>query len=463
MRVIPTTLLLLLAACAPSGPGADTETGASPPGESAAPDSDEASHEICWNDDDDDGDGLIDDDDPDCDATRPEDETLDVDRDGWPEDTTDNTDEDCDDNDRRVHPGATEICNGVDDDCDDQIDETDGTTTLDGQEVPYAPGCTWTWPDRDGDGYGTAELRRDGRTPACTCAPPEPVEGVTWVADDTDCDDDDEDHHPGAEPLCDGSTDDDCDGLDDDEAVPLEVACETLEDSFCADGGCEDWYLDWDSDGYGDAASTRCLCTDEITDELDALLGRVDDDRDCDDHDADWHFIILYYDRDGDGYGDDELDGEPMCGPGLPAPTTRLGMESYTAPNAGDCDDGDKEINPGAEEVCDSSDVDEDCSGEADEEQSTYCEDYYDDDDGDGFGDTTSLRCLCDPLTGPAPPEEDGDDEYNYTTQDPDDCDDTDADVFPGNDETECNDTDDDCDDSTLDDPDGTCATDTGA
>ncbi|MDP6931563.1 MAG: putative metal-binding motif-containing protein, partial [Myxococcota bacterium] len=31
--------------------------------------------------------------------------------------------EDCDDSDAAVHPGAAELCDGIDNDCDDQVDE----------------------------------------------------------------------------------------------------------------------------------------------------------------------------------------------------------------------------------------------------------------------------------------------------------------------------------------------------
>ena len=46
---------------------------------------------------------------------------------------------DCDDSDSAVHPGATETCNLVDDDCDGSVDE--------------AGGGTW-FADVDGDGFG---------------------------------------------------------------------------------------------------------------------------------------------------------------------------------------------------------------------------------------------------------------------------------------------------------------------
>ncbi|MGD2249106.1 MAG: putative metal-binding motif-containing protein [Candidatus Methanofastidiosia archaeon] len=89
---------------------------------------------------------------------------LDMDNDGfYPPD-------DCDDNNNLVHPGAEEVCDGIDNDCDNLADE----------------GCYSCLVDRDGDSF-----------PECN-----------------DCDDHDRTVYPGAEEVCDGK-DNDCDGLED--------------------------------------------------------------------------------------------------------------------------------------------------------------------------------------------------------------------------------------------------------
>ncbi|MFH1469776.1 MAG: putative metal-binding motif-containing protein [Pseudomonadota bacterium] len=75
-------------------------------------------------------------------------------------------DGDCDDSDATVHPGATETCDGMDQDCDGTVDEE------------ASDALTW-YGDADGDGYGNPALQREG------CSAPTSA----WVADGSDCDD----------------------------------------------------------------------------------------------------------------------------------------------------------------------------------------------------------------------------------------------------------------------------------
>jgi hypothetical protein len=103
---------------------------------------------------------------------------------------TDNTD--CDDTDAMVYPGATEYCDGVDNDCDGQTDEPDAVDA-----------STW-YADTDSDGYG------DPAVSVVNCYQP-----AGYVADNTDCDDTHSSVNPGAEEICDNDIDDDCDTLTD--------------------------------------------------------------------------------------------------------------------------------------------------------------------------------------------------------------------------------------------------------
>ncbi len=145
---------------------------------------------------------------------------------------------DCDDAATAVHPGAEEVCNQVDDDCDGQTDEVEG------DDVP-----TW-YKDRDGDGFGGQLLSQQ------RCEPSE-----DYVANSDDCDDEDPEVHPDAVEVCNGK-DDDCDG-----DVDLGVQ------------GAFIWYADTDGDGWGDETQTTEAC--------EPPTAHVDQPGDCDDADPD--------------------------------------------------------------------------------------------------------------------------------------------------------------------------------
>ena len=116
---------------------------------------------------------------------------------------TSNSD-DCDDNDDDTYPGADEICNGVDDDCDVSIDEL------------AVDALTW-YNDNDGDEFG------DLNSSLVDCNQPQ-----GYVLDSTDCDDNDILISPDGIEVCDG-VDNNCDGSTD-ETTALDAT------KYCLDG-----------------------------------------------------------------------------------------------------------------------------------------------------------------------------------------------------------------------------------
>jgi hypothetical protein len=126
-------------------------------------------------------------------------------------------DGDCDDSNAQIHPGATEVCDGLDNNCDGSADE----------------GLQFTnyFVDNDNDGYGAGLANS-------YCVDP----GAGYAAQDGDCDDNNVQIHPGAVEICDG-LDNDCDGSTD----------EGLQFT--------DYYVDGDNDGYGTGASNS-YCDD---------------------------------------------------------------------------------------------------------------------------------------------------------------------------------------------------------
>ncbi len=246
-----------------------------------------------------------------------------------PEEYVENAD-DCNDADVGVHLGATEYCDGLDNDCDGSVDEGDAFG---------AP--TW-FADNDGDSFGNPG------DAVVSCYEPS-----GYVVDAGDCDDTSAEVNPDAIETCNG-LDDDCDGeIDPDSAV-----------------GTSTFYLDADSDGYGLARKSETTCT--------APSGYVEAKGDCDDGDSTINpgasevcdsadndcdgttdesdatgATTWYYDGDNDGFGD-----------------SRDSIENCSAPSgyiaeSGDCDDADAAINPDAEEICNG--LDDDCDDEVDE------------------------------------------------------------------------------------------------
>ena len=256
--------------------------------------------------------------------------------------------------------------------------------------------------------------------------------------------------NPDAMEVCDShDTDEDCNGLSDDADPGVDTGTATA------------WTADADGDGYGDSSAAPTLaCDDPSTDgdlyvvdatdcdDADAAVnpgatevcdaGDVDEDCDglSDDDDASTDptsMTVWAVDADGDSYGD--ADSTPLSACEDPSSSTT----NYVADTT-DCDDADSAVNPGATEVCDEFDVDEDCDGLVDDadpsvDPSTGTT-WYVDADADGYGDSSATgTTFCeDPASG------------HVTTAD--DCDDGDADVNPGATEI-CNHVDDDCDAAT--------------
>ncbi len=175
---------------------------------------------------------------------------------------------DCNDDDAAIHPGAAELCDGVDNNCDGKIDDAD----------PAVEASAVFYRDADGDGYG------DPNTAKHACAAP-----AGFVTDATDCDDTNGAVHPGADEICDG-IDNNCNGLVDDADPTVDPTSQQA------------YFRDNDGDGYGAGTAMRA-CS--------APSGFVAQAGDCNDNDAATHPGAVEVCDGADNDCDGGIDGTP--------------------------------------------------------------------------------------------------------------------------------------------------------
>jgi len=362
----------------------------------------------------------------------------DDDGDGDPDDA------DCKPLNPAIHHAAAETCDGVDNDCDGQIDEDLGMFYCGKGQCGHV-----------------VQVCAEGKPQSC-----DPYQGaVPEVCDGKDND-------------CDGMTDEDlgwtlcgvgqcqhaqypCKGGVPAPCDPLEGA--SLEECDGLDNDCDgkvDEGLGQLQCGLGNCFHSVPACTGGVPAECDPLLGAAPESCDGKDNDCDGgvdeglgtttcglgvcnHTVANCsagvpqlcnpleglapetcdgLDNDCDGSVDDGL-GQLKCGKGVcehQVPACQDGTPQQCDPLEG-----------AGQETCDG--LDNDCDGEVDQEGAAGCVGYFGDGDGDGYGDGPS-RCLC----GPEKP---------YTATQAGDCNDGDSKVNPGQAEVCGNGKDDNCKD----------------
>ncbi len=441
---------------------------------------------------------------------------------------------DCDDNDKAIHPNATEQCNGIDDDCNQQSDDNisqqscqtgksgicavgslvcqNGKASCAILSQPEAEKCdgsdndcdglvddddpdtedilkTDYYLDQDGDGYGPpVSFKR-------FCKKPDASQG-NYVTQGGDCNDTNPNIHPGmAETKCDNK-DDNCSGVIDEGLEKTKVCIDSDQDDWCQSGTQLLVCPQMIPEGYSAAKNINTVIMDPLVpggigsdcNDTNASISPDAPDQTCDGVDnncnkvADEGFVSsicntdkqgicqagsllcqqgtttcaqtnqpqvescnnldddcngkvddidpsnktngvssYYPDKDGDTFGDNSNNITPIV-----SCTKPTNPQFSYVPNNSDCDDTNKNINPDMEEIC--NDKDDNCNGQADEGVLVLT--FFQDQDGDGFGNSNVLKTKCNLPAG-------------YVSDDKD-CNDTDKSINPGTSES-CNGKDDNC------------------